>query len=142
MRADHPVLHTPLKVPHNGGALTVLKGREKHQIGEAISLDSLENSCDAEILVKGDSAKGPNRASVSRHGPYTFCGYGGEVDDMTLAGRALFINTVHWAAQHGSAVVLEKRVNKTRDGLMPYLRKPGLIQTMRRYIPEDLAEAA
>ena len=77
------MLHTPLKVPHQGGALKVLKGRAKHQIGEAISLDSLENSCDAEVIVKGDSAKGPNRASVSRHGPYTLWGYGGP-DDGSL----------------------------------------------------------
>jgi hypothetical protein len=142
VRPDHAILNTPRKVPHKNGSLQVLTGKKDHQIGEAFTLDSIVNSCDAELIAKGTSGKGPNRGAILRHGPYTLWGFGGGVPDMTPAGRDLFINTVYYAAKHGGAEVLEKRRNKTRDGLHTYLKSAGLIRTMKRYIPEELKDAS
>jgi len=145
VRPTHPVLNTPLRVRHEKGRLKVLirKGKRQSEMGEALTLDGFLNACDAEAVARGLSDKGPDRGAITCHGPYTLWGFAGGVDTMTPAGRALFVNTVHYAAGRKNAEVLEFRRNKTRDGLYSYLeaartRSPGLLRTMQRYIPEAL----
>lgn len=111
-------------------------------MGEALTLDTIANSIDAELIAKGTSGKGPNRGAIVRHGRFTLWAFEGPVDDMTEAGRRLFVNTAVYAARHRHSPVLERRMNKTRDGPFSYLeaartRSPGLLKTLARYLPEE-----
>ena len=101
MRRNHPILHRPLQVPHRRGRLLVLErtGANQREMGEALTLDGIVNSCDAEVIAKGGSDKGPVRGAIVRHGRYTLWGFAGGVQGMTPAGRALFINTVFYSAK-------------------------------------------
>jgi hypothetical protein len=144
VRPDHDVLNVPLKVPHRQGRLKVLKRTALSQsgMGEALTLEGIVNSIDAELIAKGLSAKGAERGAIARHGRYTLWAFAGSVDDMTEAGRTLFVNTVFYAAKHADSPVLEKRQTKTRDGAFLYLAKakadvPGLLRTLQRYLPEE-----
>jgi hypothetical protein len=139
------VLNAPLRVPHDEGRLHVLveKAERQSEMGEALTLDGFINACDAELIARGLSDKGPDRGAITCHGPYTLWGFAGGVDGMTSAGRALFVNTVHYAASRKDAEVLEFRRNRTRDGLYAYLesartRSPGLLRTLQRYLPETM----
>jgi hypothetical protein len=112
-------------------------------MGEALSLDGIVNSIDAELVAMGTSAKGPQRGAIVRHGRYTLWAYAGGVSDMTKAGRSLFVNTVFYAAAHADDPVLERKLNQTRDGLFLYIdlarkENPGFIQTLGQYLPEDV----
>jgi hypothetical protein len=134
-------------VPNVGGRLNVLaeRGRRQSDMGEALTLDSIVGSVDAEVVAVGPSDKGPNRGAILRHGSRTLWSFAGGVDAMTEAGRALFVNTVAYAAKFRDAPVLEKRTNKTRDALLDSLafarRVPGYIATIKRlYVPKELAE--
>jgi len=122
------------------------RGRTQAEMGEALTIDSIVGSCDAEVIAVGPSGKGPGRGAILRHGANTLWGFAGGPDEMTPAGRALFVNVVHYAAAQGGKPVLEKRLNGTRDGLfssLDFARKhPGYIRTMRRlYLPEALGKA-
>ena len=143
MRPDHQILRAPRKVNHVRGGLVVLKkvGVGQENQGEALTLDTIIGSCDAEVVAKGTSDKGPNRGAIVRHGPYTLWGYAGGVEELRRPGKALFINTVYYAAAQREQIVLEKRMNKTRYGLAAYLEKPGLLETARQYLPESLDKA-
>jgi hypothetical protein len=112
-------------------------------MGEALTLDGIVNSIDAELVAKGTSAKGPNRGAIVRHGRYTLWGFEGGVDDMTDQGRALLVNTVFYAARQANSPVLEKRLHGTRDDPFEYLdlhrtRIPGLLETLKGYLPREL----
>jgi hypothetical protein len=142
VRPDHEVLKHPLSVPHDNGQLEVLKKEETEQVrmGEALTLDAIVNSIDAELVAKGTSAKGPERGAIVRHGRYTLWAFEGGVENMTEAGKSLFINTVYYAARHGGAPVLEKMRNGTRDNPLTYLR-PGLCETLKAvYLPPEMAD--
>lgn len=146
MRPTHPILNSPLEVPHENGRLKVLKtkGESQSEMGEALTLDGFLNACDAEVIALGLSGKGPDRGAITRHGPYTLWGFAGGVERLTRAGKALFVNTVHFAAGQKEAQVLEYRLSKTRDGLYAYLHRartaaPGLLNTLKRYLPESMA---
>lgn len=111
-------------------------------MGEALSLDTIVHSIDAELIAKGTSGKGPNRGAIVRHGRFTLWGFEGPPADMTAPGRRLFVNTVVYAAKHRASRVLEKRRNQTRDGLFVYLelartKNAGFLQTMAQYLPEQ-----
>jgi hypothetical protein len=113
-------------------------------MGEALTLDGILNSIDAEIIAMGTSGKGPLRGAVVRHGPFTFWGFAYAPDAMTDAGRALFLNTLHYAAKQGEREVLEKRMAKTRHSPYSYLalakfKHPGFIRTLAQYLPEEMA---
>jgi hypothetical protein len=150
VRPTHPVLQTPFKVDHTNGYLKVLKRRGAVQgdMGEALTLDAIVNSCDAELIAKGLSAIGPERGAIVRHGRYTLWGFGGGARLLTTEGRKLFINTMYYAASQKDAPVLERRkVSKTRDGLYSYLelaryKVPGLLRTMKMYVPESMSGAS
>jgi len=144
VRHDHEVLNRPLQVKHDSGRLKVLKRVEKEQseMGEALTLDGIVNSIDAEVVAKGTSAKGPERGAIVRHGRYTLWAFAGGVGDMTEAGRALFVNTVFYAAKHKENPVLERRFNQTRDGLFSYIelarhKNAGFIRTLGQYLPVE-----
>lgn len=144
MRTNHEVLLSPLCVPHKEGRLTVLKKAAKiqDQMGEALTLDGIVNSIDAELIAKGTSAKGPNRGAIVRHGRYTLWGFEGPVENMTEEGKAMFINTVYYAAKHAEFAVLERKKNSTRDNLFDYIslaenQDPGFLRTLEQYIPES-----
>lgn len=137
MRNKHDILNSPLDVPNDYGRLKVLKrqAKEQSEMGEALTLDSIVNSIDAELIATGPSAKGPNRGAIVRHGQYILWGFEGPVSKMTDAGRRLFVNTVFYAALHGDSPVLEKRINGTRDKLFGSLefarRVPGYLNTIK-----------
>ncbi len=96
MRPARSILTTPLSVPNRDGSVKVLKqiGATQKDQGEALTLDSIVGSCDAEVLAVGPSGKGPGRGAILRHGPCTFWGFGGTVAALTPAGRPLFVNVV------------------------------------------------
>jgi hypothetical protein len=111
-------------------------------MGEALTLDGIVNSIDAELIAKGTSAKGPNRGAIVRHGRYTLWGFEGPVENMTEEGKAMFINTVYYAAKHAEFAVLERKKNSTRDNLFDYItlaenQDPGFLRTLEQYIPES-----
>lgn len=106
-------------------------------MGEALTLDGIVNSIDAELIAKGTSGKGPERGAIVRHGPYTLWGFEGPVENMTEEGKALFINTVYYSAKQKYASVLEKKQNSSRDGLFIYLTKKGLLGTVQQYLPKE-----
>lgn len=144
MRPNHEILNIPLAVPSDKGCLQVLKRAAESQsgMGEALTLDTIINSIDTELIAMGTSAKGPNRGAIVRHGRFTLWAFEGAVDDMTEAGRRLFVNTVVYASGHRDSPILERRMNKTRDGPFSYLeaarnRSPGLLSTLGRYLPEE-----
>lgn len=110
--------------------------------GEAIVLDTLVNSIDAEVVAKGTSDKGTNRGAVLRHGPYTLWAYSGGPDEMTSAGENFFVNTVHYAARQGDQVVLERRMNMTRDGMLVYIEDKAKFEEKRKLLPKELADAS
>jgi hypothetical protein len=116
-------------------------------MGEALTVDSIVGSIDAEVLALGPSDKGPYRGAILRHGSRTLWGFPGIVEEMTPAGRALFLNVVAFAAKQGGMPVLEKRRNSTRDGLFEKLefarRNPGYLRTLKRlYLPDSLADSS
>jgi hypothetical protein len=142
VRPGHEILSDPLRVRHEDGRLTVLKEAATSQefMGEALTLDGIVNSIDAELVAMGTSGKGPNRGAIVRHGHYTLWAFEGGIEDMTEQGRSLFVNTVFYAARHARSPVLEKRVNGTRDDPYTYLR-PGLVDTLKGlYLPPKLAK--
>ena len=143
MPPEHEILRAPLEVEHQNGGLMVLKqiGQGQENQGEAISLDTIVSSCDAEVVAKGTSAKGPNRGAILRHGSYVLWAYAGGVKAMTRSGRRLFINTVYFTVRQQGRAVLEQRRNMTRDGLLTYFAKPELLETARQYLPEELDQA-
>ncbi|MHC5080412.1 MAG: hypothetical protein ACYTHN_15475, partial [Planctomycetota bacterium] len=119
-------------------------GTKRDEFGSAHTLDGIVNSVDAELIAKGLSGKGPERGAIIRHGRFTLWGFEGSVESMTEAGKALFINIVHYAAKQGSAPVLEKMRHKTRDGPYTYLalaktQTPGLLRTLGQYLPKEMA---
>jgi len=130
VRSTHEILRTPIKITPPDGPMAVLKkrGTEQKDMGAAFTTDSIVNSIDAELIALGDSAKGPDRGSIIRHGPYTIWAYHGEADDMTEIGKALFVNTCFYATRHANSRVLERRLNRTRDARhshsadRPYIR--------------------
>jgi hypothetical protein len=141
VRPGHEILEHPLHVRHQDGRLTVLKDVAKDQggMGEALTLDGIVNSIDAELVAMGISGKGPNRGAILRHGRYTLWAFEGGVEDMTEEGQSLFVNTVFYAARHAHSPVLEKRLNGTRDDPYTYLR-PGLVETLKSlYLPPELS---
>jgi hypothetical protein len=143
VRPDHVILNHPLQVRHQDGRLNVLKEAAAGQteMGEALTLDGIVNSIDAELLAMGTSGKGPNRGAIVRHGRYTLWAFEGGVESMTDEGQSLFVNTVFYAARQANSPVLEKRLNGTRDDPHTYLR-PGLVETLKSlYLPPDLAKA-
>lgn len=112
---------------------------DQAHMGEALTLDSVVNSIDAEVVAMGTSAKGPWRSGIVRHGRYTLWAFEGGVEKMTDAGRSLFINTVFYAARHAHSPVLERRLNGTRYEARSYLRDPGLVETLKElYLPPEL----
>ncbi|HPD47408.1 MAG TPA: hypothetical protein P5279_09795 [Anaerohalosphaeraceae bacterium] len=142
MRPDHDVLNYPLKVEHRDGRLKVLRriADDQSGMGEALTLDGIVNSIDAELIAKGTSAKGPERGAIVRHGPYTLWGFEGPVDGMTEAGKRLFVNTVVYAARQVDSAVLERRITKTRDEVYHYLmlaefQSKGFLGTLKQYLP-------
>ena len=142
------LLTTPLPVENEDGSVKVeLKiAASQAGMGEALTIDTIVGSCDAEVLATGPSDKGPGRGAILRHGANTLWSFNGNTEQMTTAGRALFVNTVAFAARQGGLPVLEKRMNGTRDSLFASLefvkRSPGYINTMRRlYLPKELATA-
>jgi hypothetical protein len=146
VRQGHEILSTPLEVVHRDGRLKVLKEIPSTQaeMGEALTLDGIVNTIDAELIAKGTSGKGPERGAVVRHGPFTLWGFAGSPETLTEAGKALFVNTLHYAAKQGGETVLEKRFAKTRCSPYSYLalakfKNPGFIRTLAQYLPEDMA---
>jgi hypothetical protein len=139
VQPDHEILKFPFEIPHNKGEIKVLKKKEQTQamMGEALTLDGIVNSIDAELIAKGTSGKGPERGAIVRHGPYTLWAFEGPVTNMTDEGKALFVNTVCYSAKQKDASVLEKKQNKTRDGLFIYLANKGLLGTLQMYLPEE-----
>ncbi|TET33990.1 MAG: hypothetical protein E3J72_15470 [Planctomycetota bacterium] len=146
MQSGHEILSNPNAV-FNTGVITVLKQKESTQslMGEAITLDSIFNSIDGEIVAKGDSAKGPNRGSITRHGNYTLWGFAGDSSKMTDTGCSLFVNAAFYAAKFLDTPVLELRLNQTRDGLYTYLKLAkgniGFLNTMKQYLPASMSGA-
>jgi hypothetical protein len=148
VRQEHPILRGPLKINSNCGQVKVLKYQAKEQddMGEALTLDSIVNSIDAELIATGPSAKGPNRGAIVRHGQYILWGFEGPVANMTDSGQRLFVNTVCYAAQHCNSPVLEYRINGTRDKLYGSLeftkRVPGYLNTIKRLdLPGNMQNA-
>ena len=148
MQHTHSILTQPLAVSHNHGRLEVMKeiGKTQSEMGDALTLDSVVNSIDAELIATGPSGKGPNRGAIVRHGRYILWGFEGPVANMTEDGRRLFVNTICYAAGHGKSPVLEHLMNGTRDKLYGSLefarRAPGYVNTIKRlYVPESLASA-
>ena len=139
VQPGHEILKFPFEIPHNKGEIKVLKQKEQTQakMGEALTLDGIVNSIDAELIAKGTSGKGPERGAIVRHGPYTLWAFEGPVTNMTEEGKALFVNTVYYSAKQKDTSVLEKRQNKSRDGLFIYLTKKGLLGTVQQYLPEE-----
>ncbi len=139
MQPGHEILKFPFEIPLNKGQIKVLKRKEQTQdkMGEALTLDGIVNSIDAELIAKGTSGKGPERGAIVRHGPYTLWGFEGPVENMTEEGKALFINTVYYSAKQKDASVLEKKQNSSRDGLFIYLTKKGLLGTVQQYLPKE-----
>lgn len=148
MRSDHKILSYPLRVRHNNGRLQVLKMRatEQGNMGEALTLDTIVNSIDAELIATGPSGKGPNRGAIVRHGRYVLWCFEGFVSEMTDSGKALFVNTLHYTATCARASVLEKHGSiGTRDTIYESLgfiktECPGYLATLKGYLPSELAD--
>jgi len=145
---QHAILNSPLTVPSENGRIKVMKLIAENQagMGEALTLDSIKNSVDAESIAHGPSGKGPGRGAIVRHGRYVLWSFEGPVSDMTDAGRKLFVNTVFYTARQQEAQVLEKRKNGTRDSLIGKIvfarKNPGYLNTIKRlYVPEELGDA-
>jgi len=139
------ILTKPLSVKNDNGTIKVLKKRakEQEQMGESLTLDSIINSIDAEVIATGDNAKGGYRSAIIRHGRYVLWGFEGSVSDMTDDGKRLFINTVFYTSRCSDLPVLEKRNNGTRDELFGGLeyakRVPGYLNTIKDlYLPEGI----
>ncbi len=114
MQPKHEMLRSPLNVSHDNGRLDIFpEKREKH--GAGVSINSLHNSIDTDLVAIGPSAKGDNRATISRHGKYVLWSFEGPVSEMTEAGKRLFVNTVFYTFRHKDAPVLERKMNNTRD---------------------------
>ena len=73
------LLTTPLPVGNDAGSVKVeLKiGETQAEMGEALTVDTIVGSCDAEILATGPSDKGPGRGAILRHGRYTLWSFNG-----------------------------------------------------------------
>lgn len=141
MQSNHDVFTKPLPLGSKHGPVTVLTTKPASD-GVGISLDTIPKSIDAELIAVAPSAKGDNRAAISRHGRYFLWAFGGGVSDMTPDGCRLFVNTVHYAARHGDSPVLE-RGGTTRDGLFNNLwfarKNPGYLNTIKLlYVPTSL----
>ncbi|MHC4166312.1 MAG: hypothetical protein ACYSWQ_05090 [Planctomycetota bacterium] len=148
MQQKHDILNSPFDIANKDGQIKVLKHRAKEQrnMGEALTLDSIVNSIDAELIATGPSAKGPNRGAIVRHGRYILWGFEGPVSNMTDSGQRLFVNTVCYAAQQCNSPVLENLLNGTRDQLYAKLdfakSAPGYLNTIRRlYVPNSMQNA-
>ena len=120
-------------------------GKEQEDMGEALVLDGIINSIDAEVIATGPSDKGPNRGAIVRHGAYVLWSFEGPVANMTEEGRKLFINTVFYTAKQSGKRILEKKINGTRDGLFTYIKlakdvNPGFLKTLGQYLPESVRE--
>ncbi|MBI9019534.1 MAG: hypothetical protein JEZ07_19970 [Phycisphaerae bacterium] len=139
MQPDHDILKLHFEIPHKKGEIKVLKQQEEKQakMGEALTLDAIVNSIDAELIAKGTSGKGPNRGAIVRHGPYTLWAFEGPVENMTETGKKLFVNTVYYAAKQRNSPVLERKLNKSRDNLFIYLSSKGLLGTLQNYLPKE-----
>jgi hypothetical protein len=139
VQSGHEILKVPFEISPDKGQIKVLKRKEKIQakMGEALTLDGIVNSIDAELIAKGNSAKGPERGAIVRHGHYTLWAFEGPVKNMTEEGKKLFVNTVYYSSKQTNASILEKKQNQTRDGLFIYLKSQGLLRTLQNYLPEE-----
>lgn len=138
------MLEKPLPIKVSGQRLQVLKrrGRNYPEMGEALILDGIVNSIDAEAVALGENDRNAPRGAIIRHGRYTLWTFAGGVDAMTEAGRRLFVNTVYYAASHAHSPVLERRHNETRDSLFGYVelaryRVPGLLAKFGGLLPAE-----
>lgn len=121
------------------------RGRNYLEMGEALILDGIVNSIDAEAVALGENDRNAPRGAIIRHGRYTLWTFAGGVDAMTVTGRRLFVNTVYYAASHAGSPVLERRYNETRDSLFGYVelaryRVPGFLGKIRKLLPAEVRD--
>ena len=88
--------------------------QEKDEPGLVTSDAGFEDVPDAERILGGINMKGPDYASVARHGSFVMWGFHATPDRFTDAGRRLYLNALAYAASHKGAVVETLRLRPAR----------------------------
>jgi hypothetical protein len=79
--------------------------------------DGFEDSPDAEAIAGGIHHKGPSYLTIARQGHLLQWGFAGSPDEMTEAGRAIFLNALHYITRFARQPIIAFREAESRDGV-------------------------
>ena len=124
--------------------------QKKDEPGLVTSDMGFEDVPDAERILGGINMKGPEYASVARHGSFVMWGFHALPERFSDAGRRLYLNTLAYAVAHKGAQVETLRLRPSRTdllealtvflGLYPEAERAGMLQRhfAGETIPADL----
>ena len=108
-----------------------------------------EDVPDAERILGGINMKGPEYASIARHGSFVMFGFHCLPEKFTDAGRKLYLNTLAYAVAHKNEIVETLRLRPSRTdllealtiflGLYPESERAGMLQ--RHFAGEPIPAA-
>lgn len=123
--------------------------QKKDEPGLVTSDAGFEDVPDAERILGGINMKGPDYASVARHGSFVMWGFHALPESFTEAGRRLYLNALAYAVAHKGAQVETLRLRPTRAdlehaltiflALYPEKERMGMLE--RHYGGEPIPEA-
>lgn len=120
---------------HHGPDVATPEGEDEPVPGLVSSGEGFEDTPDAEHIAGGIHTKGPSYASIARQGRILQWGFAGTPDDMTDAGRAIFLNALDHVMKHADDPIVGFRQAESRDGVAVTLAlvdgmEPERVQTM------------
>lgn len=95
------------------------------------------DSPDAESIAGGIHMKGPDYISIGRQGHILQWGFYGSPDEMTEAGRRIFLNAVYYISTFKGAPILALRDQSPRDDLALTL---GFLDTAYKDKPDEVLQ--
>jgi hypothetical protein len=146
LRLKHPLFHAPLEVepkledvptPEVYPSLSIdslgptmnvwkLQTRNYPQIdpGLVSTLYGFTDSPDAEVFAQGFSSKGPDTVTLARHASFFLWGFSAPPNEMTPAGRRLFVNAVCYIRQFDGQTPLVRNRSRSREWALRWATIP------------------
>lgn len=111
--------------------------------GLVTSGDGFEDTPDAEIIAGGIHHKGPNYGAIARQGRLLQWGFFGTPEEMTEAGRAVFLNALHYVTKFRDEPIVGFRDAESRDDVATTIALLDEIEPERRdaYLRRELGDA-
>jgi hypothetical protein len=100
-----------------GPHVPAAEGEEGPVPGLVTSGAGFADSPDAEVIAGGLHSKGADYVAIGRQGHVLMWGFAGTPDEMTDAGRAVFLNALAYVTRFRGEPILTHRVAESRDAV-------------------------